>query len=573
MARVSRNIKKEYKKIQVLYLVGLYLRLSSEDESENFIEYQSKLCLDYLEHEENIQIIDVYIDNGATGTNFHRPGFERMMSDLKAGRINCIIVKDLSRFGRNHLETSEYLEKIFPANGTRFIAVNNNYDSHKAGNEKEGIVIPFSNIVNEMYAKDISGKIRSSIHTLMDKGEFLPASGSIPYGYLRDKDSNSYRVDGETEDIVRMIFEMKIAGMSSCRIAAELNRKGIASPGKLRYLRGISHDKRHETSVWTHKTIQRMLEDEVYLGHRIHGKIKKDAIGEPKKKRSKDSWQYIYNAHTAIISEEVFLQVRNILEEERTVRKGYSHHKPTTREQQEILKDKVFCGDCGALMGPMKRNQRITSDLEPEIYYQCNNFVKSERVICSNHYISQRVLLEKIDNAVRVQIQLALDLEKFLQDVGKNNVLNGNNGKNQFKGIQQKQASYAARLEQLLIDYNSGVIDKEEYIYIKNKYNQAMEQLNIQHEQVRKEQDAKNKIVSQANQWIDMIKEYQSKGKLDRYLVECLIDRVNVYADRSVEIIFTFRDEAKEILTDLREQGEELSDEKTINGIFEAVVS
>ena len=265
--------------------------------------------------------------------------------------------------------------------------------------------------------------------------------------------------------------------------------------------------------------------------------------------------------------------MKNILETERTVRKGYYHHKTTTREQQEILKDKVFCGDCGALMGPMKRNQRITSDLEPEIYYQCNNFVKSERVICSNHYISQRVLLEKIDNAVRVQIQLALDLEKFLQGVGKNNVLNGNNGKNQFKGIQQKQASYAARLEQLLIDYNSGVIDKEEYIYIKNKYNQAMEQLNIQHEQVRKEQDAKNKIVSQANQWIDMIKEYQSKGKLDRYLVECLIDRVNVYADRSVEIIFTFRDEAKEILTDLREQGEELPDEKTINGIFEAVVS
>lgn len=209
-----------------------------------------------------MQVADTYVDNGATGTNFHRPGFEHMIRDVQDGRINCIIVKDLSRFGRNYLETSEYLERIFLAGGVRFIAVNNHYDSLKneeSGND--GIAVPFSNIVNEMYARDISGKIRTSIHTLMAKGEYLPPAGSIPYGYLRDADRNTYTPDLETEGIVRMIFEKKLAGASNYSISVELNRQGIPSPGRLRFLHGMSRDERHRTAAWTHKTVAFVLKN------------------------------------------------------------------------------------------------------------------------------------------------------------------------------------------------------------------------------------------------------------------------------------------------------------------------
>ena len=172
------------------YKACLYLRLSDEDErsiEDNSIGNQKKICLEHLKKLPEIKVTASYIDNGASGTNFSRPGFKRMLQDLTNGRINCVVVKDLSRLGRNYLETSEYLEKFFPEAGIRFIAVNNGYDSIRKLDGKQEIVIPFSNIVNDMYAKDVSRKIRSSIKTLMKCGEFLPPSGSIPYGYLRDE--------------------------------------------------------------------------------------------------------------------------------------------------------------------------------------------------------------------------------------------------------------------------------------------------------------------------------------------------------------------------------------------------
>ena len=551
MARTTRKGRKEEAESinTEQFLVGIYLRLSEEDEREqeqNSIGNQKKICLEYLAHEENMQVVETYVDNGATGTNFHRPGFENMIRDVQDGRVNCIIVKDLSRFGRNYLETSEYLEKVFPAGGVRFIAVNNHYDSLKneeSGND--GITVPFSNIVNEMYAKDISGKIRTSIHTLMAKGEYLPPAGSIPYGYLRDAEGNTYTPDPETEDIVRMIFEKKLAGASNYSISVELNRQGIPSPGRLRFLRGMSRDERHRTAAWTHKAVAYVLENETYTGCRIYGKIAKE--GQKKTKQDRENWQYVYHAHPAIIQEETFRQVQDILEKERNKRAGYQKRRAATDFQKQILRGKVFCGDCGALMGTMKRLQRTTSSLPPQIFYQCSFYIRSGKVSCSNHYIAQKTLLEKIEHAVRLQIQLALELEQFLKckdgrpDTGRED--------GAVRGIRQKQAAQAAKLEQLLLDYNEGTIDKEEYLYIKQRYDQAARQLEKELEEAETDRERFVQTVSMAERWIGKIKEFSEKGRLDRELIECLIDRVNVYEDRKVEIVFTFKDEYRDMLT------------------------
>lgn len=291
MARVSRkniavtavSATEEMK----LYKACLYLRLSDEDKrniEDNSIGNQKKICLEHLKKLPEIEVIASYIDNGASGTNFSRSGFKQMLQDLTKGEINCVVVKDLSRLGRNYLETSEYLEKFFPEAGIRFIAVNNGYDSIRKLNGKQEIVIPFSNIVNDMYAKDVSRKIRSSIEILMKSGEFLPPSGSIPYGYLRDEKNNTYIIDEETAPIVQEIFKMKLQGVSDCEIIRTLNRKQIPSPGKIRYLRGMTKAEKYKDAVWIGSTLRKLLSNEVYLGHRVHGKVKRDCLGAEKKK-------------------------------------------------------------------------------------------------------------------------------------------------------------------------------------------------------------------------------------------------------------------------------------------------
>ena len=424
MARVSRkniavtavSATEEMK----LYKACLYLRLSDEDKrniEDNSIGNQKKICLEHLKKLPEIEVIASYIDNGASGTNFSRSGFKQMLQDLTKGEINCVVVKDLSRLGRNYLETSEYLEKFFPEAGIRFIAVNNGYDSIRKLNGKQEIVIPFSNIVNDMYAKDVSRKIRSSIETLMKSGEFLPPSGSIPYGYLRDEKNNTYIIDEETAPIVQEIFKMKLQGVSDCEIIRTLNRKQIPSPGKIRYLRGMTKAEKYKDAVWIGSTLRKLLSNEVYLGHRIHGKVKRDCLGAEKKRRPQDEWEYVYNVHPALISEEDFQKIRQIKEKGREKQAQCNKHQKRSLEERRLLTGKIYCGDCGTLMGARKGNQRLTSKKSPRIFYQCDGYEYSGRTRCFNHYISQKDVLEKIKNALNVQFKLIAESDRVIKSI------------------------------------------------------------------------------------------------------------------------------------------------------------
>lgn len=255
------------------------------------------------------------------------------------------------------------------------------------------------------------------------------------------------------------------------------------------------------------------------------------------------------------------------MEKGRETRSKYHKRIAATDFQHQILKDKVFCGDCSSAMGSLKRLQRVTSSLPPEMFYQCNYYTRSGKVLCSNYYIAQKTLLEKIEHAVRLQIQSALDMEMFLKGVRVRDSA-GRFGNKAVKGVRQRQAAHAAKLEQLLMDYNEGGIDKSEYAYIKNRYDAAAQQLEAELEEAEAEQAQMDGAVFMAEQWIEKIKDYMEKGKLDRELVECLIDRVNVYADRSVEIVFTFRDEYREILAGLEKQGEGSEDDAECGRLY-----
>lgn len=560
MARVSRkniavtavSATEEMK----LYKACLYLRLSDEDKrniEDNSIGNQKKICLEHLKKLPEIEVIASYIDNGASGTNFSRSGFKQMLQDLTKGEINCVVVKDLSRLGRNYLETSEYLEKFFPEAGIRFIAVNNGYDSIRKLNGKQEIVIPFSNIVNDMYAKDVSRKIRSSIETLMKSGEFLPPSGSIPYGYLRDEKNNTYIIDEETAPIVQEIFKMKLQGVSDCEIIRTLNRKQIPSPGKIRYLRGMTKAEKYKDAVWIGSTLRKLLSNEVYLGHRIHGKVKRDCLGAEKKRRPQDEWEYVYNVHPALISEEDFQKIRQIKEKGREKQAQCNKHQKRSLEERRLLTGKIYCGDCGTLMGARKGNQRLTSKKSPRIFYQCDGYEYSGRTRCFNHYISQKDVLEKIKNALNVQFKLIAESDRVIKSIqdDKKGMLALHDKKR--KEINDELAKMKMKKERLLIDYNDGTINSEEYKYIRQKYDdeeQKLRRVLVFAEKERKNQEKQLRITEE---WVKLMKQFMTQKNIDRKLIEHLIDTIYVYGNKNVEIVFLFKNEIEELTGAARE--------------------
>ena len=562
MARVSRkniavtavSATEEMK----LYKACLYLRLSDEDKrniEDNSIGNQKKICLEHLKKLPEIEVIASYIDNGASGTNFSRSGFKQMLQDLTKGEINCVVVKDLSRLGRNYLETSEYLEKFFPEAGIRFIAVNNGYDSIRKLNGKQEIVIPFSNIVNDMYAKDVSRKIRSSIEILMKSGEFLPPSGSIPYGYLRDEKNNTYIIDEETAPIVQEIFKMKLQGVSDCEIIRTLNRKQIPSPGKIRYLRGMTKAEKYKDAVWIGSTLRKLLSNEVYLGHRIHGKVKRDCLGAEKKRRPQDEWEYVYNVHPALISEEDFQKIRQIKEKGREKQAQCNKHQKRSLEERRLLTGKIYCGDCGTLMGARKGNQRLTSKKSPRIFYQCDGYEYSGRTRCFNHYISQKDVLEKIKNALNVQFKLIAESDRVIKSIqdDKKGMLALHDKKR--KEINDELAKMKMKKERLLIDYNDGTINSEEYKYIRQKYDdeeQKLRRVLVFAEKERKNQEKQLRITEE---WVKLMKQFMPQKNIDRKLIEHLIDTIYVYGNKNVEIVFLFKNEIEELTGAAREAG------------------
>lgn len=292
MARISRKNMKEQKPSlvaeQYTFHTALYVRLSLEEQEGDGaekIKNQRELLLQYIREKPEHQLVDIYCDNGCTGTNFDRPEWQRLMVDAKAGRVNCIIVKDLSRLGRNYIEAGNYLEKVFPFMGIRFIAISDGYDSENLKPEDTGLLLPLKNIINASYAKDLSKKISSARHVQRGRGEF---TGSVvPFGYIKDKQRKGrFVVNEEEAEVVRKIFRLFGEGESYSEIAKELNRLQLPSP---------------KGKIWKYQSIRGILANEVYLGKMVQGKrcgLETDIVT-------------VENTHDAIVTEELFEKAKS----------------------------------------------------------------------------------------------------------------------------------------------------------------------------------------------------------------------------------------------------------------------
>lgn len=526
-------------------MAGMYNRISVEDgddETMNSLGNQKKIGLYYLAEHPDIKLVDTYSDNGYTGMNYNRPDFVRLMQDVRSGRINCIIVKDISRFGRHFLQTSEFVERILPEMGVRLICINDNYDSADPNADRAALMLPLKMVMNDFYVKDIAKKIRSGINAKIEKGNYIPPAGSIPFGYIRNPEQETYDIDEEAAPIIRRIFEMRASGMPLNRICASLNAEGAISPGKLRYMRGISKDKRFENACWIRGTVRKILCDQVYLGHRVHGRIKSDRYGGEKTRRTEEEWIIVKDAHPPIITQDLFDKAQVVAEESEERRKRFKKLADLTIDYREIFRDKIVCGHCGSSMSARKGAGRPGSSLPTWVFYDCNAYYYSNKTQCSSHYVRQETIMESVRNLLNQQVMIAVDVDAMLT------ALKNRPSTNQY--VKQAQERYRSavgdrkkiqqQLDQLLIDLSQRIIDRGTYEYTKKKYDERLLHALDVEQQAMEDMNAVSTTMAASKQWINALYKYWELPEITRELVEMLIDRIEIMDGHNIRVVLRY---------------------------------
>lgn len=549
MARKSRVkvLKEAAPKEEIPVLAGEYGRLSVEDGDDieqNSIGNQQKISLHYLEEHPGIKLVDTYYDNGYTGMNYDRPGFMRMLRDLKSGRINCVIVKDISRLGRHFVQTSEFVERTFPEMGVRLICINDSYDSADKNADASALTMPLKMVMNDYYVKDISNKIRSIISAKMAEGEFIPSSGSIPYGYIRNAELSTYDIDPEPAEVVRKIYKLRAGGESFHAIARTLNENNIPSPGKLRLIRGITKAKKYENALWIRGTIRKICSDQVYIGNRIHGKVKRDKVGQEKKRRSEDEWQVIENAHPAIISVQLFEEVQQVNQKELQRRGKFEQRAECGSDYRDLFRGMVFCAECKSYMSAGKGCARPNAKTTSRIFYDCNRYRYSARAQCSSHYVRQETLWKAVTDTLNQQVQVAVDVEQLASRIKSmpKVVAYQNDVESRYASISAKRKNMESKMEQLLIDLTQRVIDRSEYDYMRKQYAKKYEELLQEETKALSGIRAKDAALGATEKWLDAVKRYQKIPSIDRAILNLLVARIEVTKDREIKIVLNYED-------------------------------
>lgn len=549
MARKSRvgTVTRQESFTEEEYRAGQYGRLSVEDgddSEQNSIGNQNKICVNYLEHHPEIHLVDTYSDNGFTGMNYNRPDFKRMLHDLQSGRINCVVVKDISRLGRHFVMTSEFVERTFPEMGVRLICVNDEYDSADEDADTASLTMPLKMVMNDYYVKDISCKIRSSIDAKMAGGEYLPSAGSIPYGYLRNPELVTFDVDPETAPVVQRIYQLRLEQTSFNAISRILNGEEIPSPGRIRFLRGLTTNQKYENTLWSRKTIRKILSDPVYIGSRIHGRVKREKVGQKKTRRDQEDWQVIEHAHPPIISIDTFYQVQEINQKEQENRSKFEERAGFEMDYRDLFRGRVFCAECKNVLGSAKGCARPDAKTPSRIFFDCNGYRYSSHTRCCSHYIRQETLMQTVTDTLNQQIRMAVDLECLAEEIQKmpRVVAHQSSAEARYRVLVQKRRNLEEKMEHLLVDLTQRLIDRSEYAYIKTRYSQQYEELLVEETRAGEVMHALESAVNTSYQWIEMIRTYQKLPEINGDILDALIKRIEVTADRKVRVILRYSD-------------------------------
>ena len=552
MARKSRKAQAqpvaEVKKETAALPTAIYARLSVEnsgkDDDGNSLQNQIAVCEDYLDGCPYLRLTEVYSDNGRTGTVFDRPAWNRLMEDVRTGKVQCIVVRDLSRFGRDYVETGNYLEKIFPALGTRFISVKENFDNFTCGNAMESLSVSLQNLVNAMYSRDISKKVSTALRAQMETGNFR--NRNLPYGYLWNEDKTAYVVDEEAAAVVRQIFEWKRQEVSVYTIVERLKAGGIESPERHKRRAGARNGGNIQGEGWCPSTIRGILQNRAYIGEMICGKSE-TALYKGLKKRitEMDKWIVVPDAHPPIVSVSDFEAVERQMRED-------SAHRETAMEWSadiragmiDLFAGKIFCADCGKRM--YYKRQRICGckNVTFRGVYDCSTHVRRGHATCFNHFIRQDALNEKVFNAIRDQLQVALDYEKLLL------AMRGGSGE---ASVREKHkaavASVKLRLNALkkkraglYESYVEGILNEEEYAFAKQTYEEQYEALSRLLDEAVERRERFLESISPDNKWLTMMRGVAGMAGLTQELVDVMIEKVLVYGEGRIKVVLNYND-------------------------------
>lgn len=500
--------------------VGGYLRLSREDgdkaESDS-IANQRKILTSYCQSHPELRLVELYIDDGCTGTHFDRPAFRRMERDWEQGKINCVLVKDLSRFGRDYIEAGRYLERVFPEREIRFISVADQFDSDR---DRCDMILSIKNVFHANYARDISQKVRGAMEAKQRSGEFVGAFAS--YGYCKDPENHNHLVvDPAAAEVVRRIYRLYEGGMGQIRIAKLLNQEGVPCPSEYKRLQGQRYSNSNrldKTNYWTYPTIHRLLMNRMYVGDLVQGKHRRVMMHGRAKAQTPDQWIVVEGTHEGIIDRAQWERVQELLRRRTRT--------PELGSNVGLFAGFLRCGDCGRAMCKTSGKGGIT--------YCCGSYKRYGAGICSPHTIAQQTLERAVLEAVNQLLAGCGDLNRLAEEVIREQSCR-RDVTEERKNLRHRIAERERRKKQCYEDYCDGLLSREDFLTYRKEYEGEIAGLQSQLEQLDGDPQQE-----EAHPWIRALVEDRRITALDRGIVQAVLSEVVVYQDRRVEIRYAF---------------------------------
>ena len=554
MARKSRKVAATAEPIieaapAQIFPTAIYARLSVENsgksEKVDVITNQIEICKSYIEDRPYLALVDTYIDNGRTGTVFDRPEFNRLMNDIKSGRIKCLVVRDLSRFGRDYIETGTYLERIFPQIGLRFISIKEVYDNFDNDGSNESLMIPLQNMINALYSKDISRKVSTALKAQMEQGTFRKRN--LPYGYKWNEEHSNMVIDEDSAKFVRLMFEWKIEGWSIPSILDALDRMGAPNPEARKREVGTRDGDPSNHTGWYSSTLYCILTNPHYVGDTVLGRSMKAIYKNipSHNVKDKDEWIVFPDTHEAIVSREDFQKVQDIMNAASEARQTKMQKSEEIRATLvNLFEGKIVCADCGRKM--YFHRKRIDKDKRGRwyAYYECSTSVSRRYEHCTTHYTRQDKLEADVLAAIQLQVKATLNYDKLL---GK---LRGSEGEKSIRdklnatitSLNLKLGGVSKKRTRLYEDFAEGLLDEEEYTFAKKSYDEQYADLSRRLDEAVQRRSKFSEAMSVDNKWITLMKSVSTAEQLSQDLVDESVELVKVHDDGSVELVMKYGD-------------------------------
>lgn len=533
-----------------IYSAGIYARLSVDGEKtgdqarkNESIETQIEIAKAFARQQKDMVVCGCYTDIGKTGTNFHREGFERMMRDVRMRKIDCIIVKDLSRFGRNHIETGNYIEKIFPFLGVRFIAVTDNFDSMNISGKDETLGVNLKNLVNEMYARDIAVKVKASRREKWEQGSYT--GGVAPYGYRAEwiGDKKHLFIEETTSDIVKKVFDLFLSGKNTKEIVAWLYGERVVRPSEYHKTGHIYCQPGGELLQWSKGTVKMILTNPIYMGCLVQGRTcGKDYMMRNRHDIDSEDWSVKVHTHEAIVSEDIFFQAASRFEKSSVYcnKNGFSKAVPM---DEDIFDGVLYCGDCGIKMRRVTHIKTFSSKDKVRIYsYNCPQADRIDECRCVTKSITLPALTGLVREAIRQEFSLsAMRLKDLTEAVVREAELAKKEGNSQLAALDRKIEKLTEDGSEQYLKYRMGELSEGAFLKVNEDISQKRASLQKQRADAAERLRAIDTQTVRKNHFLRALAGGRGKAELTAEVVGTLIHRIEVYPDHRIKVIFAFK--------------------------------